>query len=226
MLCVDGVVGERVLAHVTLVLPAMTDAPVSKQSSSCCSRQMRSRARSDIPIRHCARAYHRQILMLLAQAYVQVFGTNVESPDWVPHTGPLFPWGAPNHDTIYGFAPIDPRGTYRVSGTQGTETIASLMFRKGGANTGQVHGATLGEIDVQSIATAHGSKVQPPDRCRAAGGYTGPWHALPPETTGMVARHVTVETRAARWRVVARAARPQRACEPPMPIRRRRACGR
>ena len=98
-------------------------------------------------------AYHRQILMLLAQAYVQVFGTNVESPDWVPHTGPLFPWGAPNHDTIYGFAPIDARGTYRVSGTQGTETIASLMFRKGGANTGQVHGATLGEIDVQSIET-------------------------------------------------------------------------
>ena len=31
-------------------------------------------------------AYHRQILMLLAQAYVQVFGTSIENPDWVPHT--------------------------------------------------------------------------------------------------------------------------------------------
>jgi hypothetical protein len=138
-------------------------------------------------------AYHRQILMLLAQAYVQVFGTNVESPDWVPHTGPLFPWGAPNHDTIYGFAPIDPRGTYRVSGTQGTETIASLMFRKGGANTGQVHGATLGEIDVQSIATAQDRRFSLLIGVERPEGYTGPWYSLPPETTGLVARHVTVE---------------------------------
>jgi hypothetical protein len=138
-------------------------------------------------------AYHQQLLMLLAQGYVQVFGSNVRHPDWVPHTGPLFPWGAPNHDTIYGFAPIDARGTYRVSGVQGTETIASLMFRKGGANTGQVHGATLGEIDVQAIKTGE-------DRCfsllisaERPAGYQGLWFALPPEATGLVARHVTEE---------------------------------
>lgn len=138
-------------------------------------------------------AYHRQVLMLLAQAYVQVFGTRVENPDWVPHTGPLFPWGAPNHDTIYGFAPIDARGTYRVSGTQGTETIASLMFRKGGANTGQVHGATLGEIDVQSMETPQDRRFDLLISAQRPEGYAGPWYALPPETTGLVARHVTVE---------------------------------
>jgi hypothetical protein len=136
-------------------------------------------------------AYHRQVLMLLAQAYVQVFGTNVEYPDWVPHTGPLFPWGAPNHDTIYGFAPIDARGTYRVSGVQGTETIASLMFRKGGANTGQVHGATLGEIDVQALTTGTDRRFSLLISAQQPADYTGPWFALPPETTGMVARHVT-----------------------------------
>ena len=138
-------------------------------------------------------AYHRQILMLLAQAYVQVFGTSIENPDWVPHTGPLFPWGAPNHDTIYGFAPIDPQGLYRVSGTQGTETLASLMFRKGGANTGQVHGATLGEIDVRALQTGV-------DRCfsllisrERPADSQGLWFPLPAESTGLVARHVTQE---------------------------------
>ena len=138
-------------------------------------------------------AYHRQILMLLAQAYVQVFGTSIENPDWVPHTGPLFPWGAPNHDTIYGFAPIDPQGLYRVSGTQGTETLASLMFRKGGANTGQVHGATLGEIDVCALQAGVDrcfslliSREKPTD-CQ------GLWFPLPAESTGLVARHVTQE---------------------------------
>jgi hypothetical protein len=138
-------------------------------------------------------AYHRQVLMLLAQAYVQVFGTNVEDPDWVPHTGPLFPWGAPNHDTIYGFAPIDAGGVYRVSGTQGSETIASLMFRKGGANTGQVHGATLGEIDVQAIETARDGQFSLVISGHKPAGHSGLWYALPPEATGLVARHVTEE---------------------------------
>ena len=135
--------------------------------------------------------YHRQVLMLLAQAYVQVFGTNVEDPDWVPHTGPLFPWGAPNHDTIYAFAPIDARGVYRVSGTQGTETIASLMFRKGGANTGEVHGATLGEIDVQSVEPSLDRAFSLLLSMEKPAGYSGVWYALPPEATGLIARHVT-----------------------------------
>jgi hypothetical protein len=137
-------------------------------------------------------AYHRQVLMLLSQAYVQVFGTRVENPDWVPHTGCLFPWGAPNHDTIYGFAPIDSQGTYRVAGVQGSEIIASLMFRRGGANTGEVHGATLSEIDVQALATAADrrfslllSRVRPT-------GYDGDWFAIPADATGLIARHITV----------------------------------
>jgi hypothetical protein len=138
-------------------------------------------------------AYHRQILMLLSQAYVQVFGTDVEHPDWVPHTGPLFPWGAPNHDTIYGFAPIDARGIYRVSGSRGTESIASLMFRKGGANTGQVHGATLGEIDIQAIDAPRDEPFTLIISAERPMGYDGLWFALPPETTGLVARHVTEE---------------------------------
>jgi hypothetical protein len=110
----------------------------------------------------------------------------------VPHTGPLFPWGAPNHDTIYGFAPIDAEGTYRVSGTQGTESIASLMFRKGGANTGQMHGATLGEIDVQAIETAADRKFSLVISAQKPAG-PGCWYAMPPGTTGLIARHVTEE---------------------------------
>ena len=137
--------------------------------------------------------YHRQVMMLLAQAYVQVFGTSVEQPDWVPHTGPLFPWGAPNHDTIYRFAPIDAKGVYRVSGSQGSETLASLMFRKGGANTGQVHGATLGEIDVRALQTGVDKRfVLQISRERPAA-HTGLWFPMPPEATGLVARQVTQE---------------------------------
>lgn len=144
----------------------------------------------DEPLRE---AYHRQVLMLMAQAYVQVFATSAENPDWVPHTGPLFPWGAPNHDTIYGFAPIDADGIYRVSGTQGTESVASLMFRKGGANTGQMHGATLGEIDVNSIETAADRRFSLLISAQRPTDDAGLWYAIPPGTTGLIARHVTEE---------------------------------
>lgn len=129
--------------------------------------------------------------MLLAQAYTEVFATCAAHPDWVPHTGSLYPWGAPNHDTIYGFAPIDAGGTYRVAGTQGTETIAQLMFRKDGANTGKVHGATLGEIDVQALHAVKDrqfSLLLSPSR---PVGYDGHWFAIPTESTGLIARHVT-----------------------------------
>ena len=136
-------------------------------------------------------AYHAQLLMLLAQGYAQVFATHAEHPDWVPHTGPLFPWGAPNHDTIYGFAPINAQGAYRVSGNQGTETIASLMFRRNGANTGQVHGATLGEIDIQDLPTGADRRFTLLLSAQRPAGHAGLWFAIPPETTGLTARHVT-----------------------------------
>jgi hypothetical protein len=135
--------------------------------------------------------YHRQFVMLLSQAYVQVFGTRIENPDWVPHTGPLFPWGAPNHDTIYGFAPLDGAGVYRISGLQGSETIASLMFRRGGANTGEVHGATLGEIDVQALAADESGRFDLVLSRQRPDGVSGDWHPIPDGTTGLLARHVT-----------------------------------
>src|SRR5438034_10375394 len=89
--------------------------------------------------------YHRHLTMLLSQGYVQTFSTRVEGPDLVPHTGALFPWGAPNHDTLYTFAPIDAEGVYRISGRKGDETISSVMLRRNGPNTGQIHGAPIGE---------------------------------------------------------------------------------
>jgi hypothetical protein len=139
--------------------------------------------------------YHRHVLMLWAQAYVQVFATRIEAPDFVPHTGSLFPWGVPNHDTVYGFAPLDSGGVYRVGGVQGTETIASLMFRRGGANTGEMHGATLGEIDMTKIDTDQGGRFSLLLSRERPAGYSGQWYTIPPGTTGLVTRHVTVEVR-------------------------------
>ncbi|UZW57532.1 DUF1214 domain-containing protein [Sphingobium sp. JS3065] len=134
-------------------------------------------------------AYHVHVLNLVAQGYVQLFATRDHAPDWVPHTGYLFPWGVPNHDTIYRFAPIDARGSYRVSGILGDESVASLMFRKGGTNTGEVHGATLGEIDLTALG-GEGSRFS----IRLGGvADTGaePRFDIPEDATSVIARQVT-----------------------------------
>lgn len=135
--------------------------------------------------------YHRHLTMLLAQGYVQTFGTRVEAPDLVPHTGALFPWGAPNHDTIYAFAPVDPGGVYRISGEKGSEDISSFMQRRDGPNNGRLHGTPMGEIDVPDLAADEQGRfsfILSPERPRD---HDGAWFALHPETTGVVTRHVT-----------------------------------
>ena len=135
--------------------------------------------------------YHRHFLMLVAQACVQVFGTRAEHPDWVPHTSSLFPWGAPNPDTMYTFAALDPLGTYRISGVKGDESVASVMLRRGGPNVGMIHGATLDEIDIVAQEVDDDglfSFVLSPQR---PANYQGAWFALHPETTGAICRRIT-----------------------------------
>ncbi len=135
-------------------------------------------------------AYRRQAAMIFSQAYTQLFVTNPARPNWVPHTGVLFPWGAPNPDTIYSFAPVESGGVYQITGRRGSEDITSIMQRRNGANTGEVHGAPLGEIDLlaepvndQQVYEFLLSRERP-------AGHAGRWHALHPEATGLTLRRV------------------------------------
>lgn len=137
--------------------------------------------------------YHRHFLMLVAQAAVQVFGTRAEHPDWVPHTSSLFPWGAPNPDTMYCFAALDARGTYRISGVKGDESVASVMLRRGGPNVGMIHGATLDEIDIVALEADGAGRFSFLLSPEKPADYSGPWFPLHPETTGAITRRITSE---------------------------------
>lgn len=135
--------------------------------------------------------YHAHVLMIMSAAYVEVFGTDVDSPDWVPYIPYYLARAAPNPDTVYQFAPIDANGVYRITGTKGTETIAAITLRKGGAHIGQRSAARVGEIDFDSVkADAAGhfsfllSRSRPP-------GYDGEWFELHPDTTCLMLRRVT-----------------------------------
>jgi hypothetical protein len=136
-------------------------------------------------------AYQAHVLMIMSAAYVEVFGTDTDSPDWVPYIPYYLARAAPNPDTVYAFAPIEASGVYRISGVKGTETIAAITLRKGGAHLGQRCAARVGEIDFRSVdADTAGrfsfvlSAQRPEDRDLQ-------WFELHPETTCLMLRRVT-----------------------------------
>lgn len=136
-------------------------------------------------------AYHAHVLMVLSAAYVEVFGTDVASPDWVPYIPYYHARAAPNPDTVYAYAPVEPAGVYRISGRKGTETIAAITLRKGGAHLGVRSGARVGEIDFDAVAADESgqfsfllSRTRPPD-------HSGPWFELHPEANCLMLRRVT-----------------------------------
>lgn len=137
-------------------------------------------------------AYDRHVLMTLAGGYVEVFGASAEAPAWLP----FFPWylsrSAPNPDTVMGYSPVDAAGTYRISGRKGTETIATVTVREGGAHIGKRPGKRLDEIDLMDLPTdADGwfDFILSPEK---PAGYEGLWFAMHPDATMLTKRHVTV----------------------------------
>lgn len=136
-------------------------------------------------------AYHAHVLMILSAAYIEVFGTDLASPDWVPYIPYYLARAAPNPDTVYAYAPVVPEGVYRISGRKGTETIAAITLRKGGAHLGVRSGARVGEIDLAAVTADEAgqfsfllSRTRPP-------GYSGQWFELQPEANCLMLRRVT-----------------------------------
>ena len=112
-------------------------------------------------------------------------------PQFVLHTGTLFPWGAPNHDTVYKFAPVEDHCHYLISGRKGTESLSTVMVRKGGANVGRMHGAPLLDVDIADLPGGPSDEFEFMLSPSKPSDYAGAWFEMPSGATGLVSRHVT-----------------------------------
>lgn len=135
--------------------------------------------------------YHAQIMMILSASYAEVFGTDVASPDWVPYIPYYHPRAAPNPDTVYAFAPVEAVGVYRIAGVKGTETIAAITLRKGGAHLGQRSAARVGEIDFEQMQSGASGEFSFILSAKRPDGYLGDWFELHSDTTCLMLRRVT-----------------------------------
>jgi Protein of unknown function (DUF1214) len=139
----------------------------------------------------------RQILLLLSLGYVEVFGTSIESPNWVPHIPFYLPWGSPNPDDNYYFVPLDPGGRYRIYGRQGTAPITTVTLRTGGAHLGQINGRTLLEIDLHEVPADRRGHYEFHLGSAPTAGPQGRWYPIPPQTTSLLFRSRTFDGRQA-----------------------------
>ena len=138
-------------------------------------------------------AFHTLVMASLSAAYVDVFGTRVENPSWVPYLPYFLPYVGPNPDTCYNFAPVEADGIYRISGRNGTETISTVTMVTGGDHIGKIVGKTVGEIDRLALKTDAAGNYSFLLSAKPVPGYEGQWFALHPKATGLMTRRVIRE---------------------------------
>lgn len=130
------------------------------------------------------------MLRELAVGYVAHVYHDREHPEFAARFNALFRWQFPNPDDVIQIAPVDDRGTYRISGRRGTVHFASIQLGSGQLapfGTGSA-GPGLAEHSLDSLPLGPDgsfevvlSPARPPE-------YTGCWWPLDRGATHLVVR--------------------------------------
>lgn len=139
------------------------------------------------------------ILQVGIDAYVWA---DPAAPHFVEIVGPLRKWGGDNADSVYNFAPIDPRRTYRVRGRRGDAVYLSLTVY-GGPDDGRWSERIVGTVNDRALTFDAGGNfevVLSPEE------HPGTWLKLEPDAVCAITRDYLVETpqqRRAEWQIEA-----------------------
>lgn len=124
------------------------------------------------------------MLGALMDTYLNQIGVRADCPTFVPCTGYFQRLGSPNPDTVYRRAPIDPNGTYQLSGQRGTARDVTLM-----AFTQMMKGAKV--YDLSEVAKAPDGRFDVLMSARRPEAYEGDWWKLTPDTASVWLREVS-----------------------------------
>ena len=124
------------------------------------------------------------MLGALMDSYLNQIGVNADCPSFVPCTGYFQRLGSPNPDTVYRRAPVDPNGTYRLTGERGGARDVTLM-----AFTQMMSGARL--YDLSQVASAPDGRFDVILSARKPEGHAGDWWELTSDTASLWLREVS-----------------------------------
>jgi hypothetical protein len=138
-------------------------------------------------------SFHTFVLATLTAASVDVLGSPIDSPAWVPFLPYYIPYVGPNPDTAYNYANIDPKGIYRITGSNGTESISTITMCRDGDYRGKILGTIVGEIDRLALKTDANGQYTVILAAKPQPQYEGEWFALPADATCLMSRRVLKE---------------------------------
>lgn len=148
-----------------------------------------------------AEGYRWILTILQVGSDVWLWG-DTQKPRFVDITSPYKRWGGDNTDAAYQYAPVDPRRTYRVTGTVGTAVYLSLTVY-GGPDDGRYSTRIVGtlnsrdgfKVDADGRFELWLSPTPPPDG--------GAWIQLEPDAVAAITRDYRVDPASERatWRI-------------------------
>lgn len=130
----------------------------------------------------------RRALEALASQTISAIGADGDAPEFLPSIGQLLNVGQPNADTIYRSATLTPGGSYRISGTRGSVTLAVIAQVVPGVASNAGSRAQLNLADLKVDAEGRFDVLLSATR---PAGYVGEWRELNPAATTLMMRLVS-----------------------------------
>jgi len=134
----------------------------------------------------------RQFAMNLSQGYFLLFQSTPHHPEFAPFENSVF-LAQPNPDAVYYYAPVDGRGTYRVTGERGNAPVAGFALGNRIIGMDPAPGKGLGNFDLDDLDMddeGHFEVIFSTDR---PAGHRGNWLPLPAETDFILVRQFSYD---------------------------------
>ncbi|MGF7150192.1 hypothetical protein FHS96_003850 [Sphingomonas zeicaulis] len=134
----------------------------------------------------------KQFAMNLSQGYFLLFQSTPDHPEFAPFENSVF-LAQPNPDAVYYYAPVDGRGTYRVTGERGDAPVAGFALGSRIIGMDPLPGKGLGNYDMDDLHRDADGRFEVVFSTERPAGHDGNWLRMDPETDFILVRQFSYD---------------------------------
>jgi hypothetical protein len=133
-----------------------------------------------------------QLAMNLSQGYFLLFQSTPDHPEFAPFENSVF-LAQPNPDAVYYYAPVDGRGTYRITGERGDAPVAGFAVGNRVIGMDPLPGKGLGNYDFDDLEMDAEGRFEVIFSAERPAGHQGNWLRLPEEADFILVRQFSYD---------------------------------
>ena len=134
----------------------------------------------------------KQFAMNLSQGYFLLFQSTPDHPEFAPFENSVF-LAQPNPDAVYYYAPVDGRGTYRVTGERGNAPVTGFAVGNRIIGMDSSPGKGLGNYDFDDLEMDADGNFEVTFSSERPDGHSGNWLPLPTDADFILVRQFSYE---------------------------------